>query len=296
MVWVIALNRPSDVQEAAACNPPPAPADPNTPPTALGRAGDAQRYDRRHPRQARRHQDPGPQRQRAGRPGRRGGRCAARSRFRRAECRQRPRVRDDPADVPGPDPVRAVRARGRGRGLAGRAVHRVVPGRAQRRHGGSGDRHRVLRSEPRATTSTPCSPACARTRRRRPTRRCWRRSTPPPARREFRWCAYGLRALRAPRICAAPCPAHRRWRAPTATISPGGAVSGRQPQRRTGLGGDQRARSPVPHMHTVLVVGVQTARPPPCTGRVRTSRSAGCRVRRAAARRGPRPASRCSAA
>jgi hypothetical protein len=36
MVWVVALNRPSDVQEAAACNPPPAPADPNTPPTALG--------------------------------------------------------------------------------------------------------------------------------------------------------------------------------------------------------------------------------------------------------------------
>jgi LytR cell envelope-related transcriptional attenuator len=36
MVWVVALNRPSDVQEAAVCNPPPAPADPNTPPTALG--------------------------------------------------------------------------------------------------------------------------------------------------------------------------------------------------------------------------------------------------------------------
>jgi LytR cell envelope-related transcriptional attenuator len=36
MVWVVALNRPSDVQEAAVCNPPPAPADPNAPPTALG--------------------------------------------------------------------------------------------------------------------------------------------------------------------------------------------------------------------------------------------------------------------
>jgi hypothetical protein len=36
LVWVIALNRPADVQEAAICNPPPAPADPNAPPPALG--------------------------------------------------------------------------------------------------------------------------------------------------------------------------------------------------------------------------------------------------------------------
>ena len=36
MVWVVALNRPADVVEAAACNPPPAPTDPNTPPLALG--------------------------------------------------------------------------------------------------------------------------------------------------------------------------------------------------------------------------------------------------------------------
>jgi hypothetical protein len=35
-IWVIALNQPVDVQETAACNPPPAPADPNTPPTPLG--------------------------------------------------------------------------------------------------------------------------------------------------------------------------------------------------------------------------------------------------------------------
>ncbi len=35
-VWVIALNRPADVEQTAACNPPPPPADPNTPPTALG--------------------------------------------------------------------------------------------------------------------------------------------------------------------------------------------------------------------------------------------------------------------
>ena len=35
-IWVIALNQPVDVQETAACNPPPAPADPNTPPTSLG--------------------------------------------------------------------------------------------------------------------------------------------------------------------------------------------------------------------------------------------------------------------
>ncbi|MGO4445820.1 envelope integrity protein Cei [Mycobacterium sp. 2YAF39] len=35
-VWVIALNQPVDVEQTAACNPPPAPADPNTPPTALG--------------------------------------------------------------------------------------------------------------------------------------------------------------------------------------------------------------------------------------------------------------------
>ena len=31
MVWVIALNRPADVREAAVCNPPPPPADPNAP-------------------------------------------------------------------------------------------------------------------------------------------------------------------------------------------------------------------------------------------------------------------------
>ena len=35
-IWVIALNRPVDVQETAACNPPPPPADANTPPPALG--------------------------------------------------------------------------------------------------------------------------------------------------------------------------------------------------------------------------------------------------------------------
>lgn len=32
LFWVIALSRPSDVREAAICNPPPAPADPNAPP------------------------------------------------------------------------------------------------------------------------------------------------------------------------------------------------------------------------------------------------------------------------
>ena len=35
-IWAIALNQPVDVQETAACNPPPAPADPNTPPVSLG--------------------------------------------------------------------------------------------------------------------------------------------------------------------------------------------------------------------------------------------------------------------
>jgi hypothetical protein len=35
-VWVIALNRPVDVEQTAACNPLPPPADPNTPPAALG--------------------------------------------------------------------------------------------------------------------------------------------------------------------------------------------------------------------------------------------------------------------
>jgi hypothetical protein len=35
-VWVVALNRPVDVEQTTACNPPPAPADPNTPPTPLG--------------------------------------------------------------------------------------------------------------------------------------------------------------------------------------------------------------------------------------------------------------------
>jgi hypothetical protein len=35
-VWVVALSRPADVQEAAACNAPPPPADPNAPPPPLG--------------------------------------------------------------------------------------------------------------------------------------------------------------------------------------------------------------------------------------------------------------------
>lgn len=35
-VWVTALNRPADVPEAAVCNPPPAPADPNAPAPRLG--------------------------------------------------------------------------------------------------------------------------------------------------------------------------------------------------------------------------------------------------------------------
>jgi hypothetical protein len=35
-VWVVALSRPVDVQEAAACNTPPPPADPNSPPPPLG--------------------------------------------------------------------------------------------------------------------------------------------------------------------------------------------------------------------------------------------------------------------
>ncbi|OBB36600.1 MULTISPECIES: envelope integrity protein Cei [unclassified Mycobacterium] len=36
LVWVIALSRPADVPEAAICNPPPAPADPNAPAPRLG--------------------------------------------------------------------------------------------------------------------------------------------------------------------------------------------------------------------------------------------------------------------
>lgn len=35
-VWVVALSRPADVQEAAACNAPPPSADPNSPPPPLG--------------------------------------------------------------------------------------------------------------------------------------------------------------------------------------------------------------------------------------------------------------------
>ena len=36
LVWVIALNQPVDVPEAATCNPPPAPADPAAPAPNLG--------------------------------------------------------------------------------------------------------------------------------------------------------------------------------------------------------------------------------------------------------------------
>ena len=36
LVWVIALSRPPDVPQAAICNPPPAPAEPNAPRADLG--------------------------------------------------------------------------------------------------------------------------------------------------------------------------------------------------------------------------------------------------------------------
>ncbi len=36
LVWVIALSRPPDVREATVCNPPPPPAEPNTPTPNLG--------------------------------------------------------------------------------------------------------------------------------------------------------------------------------------------------------------------------------------------------------------------
>ena len=36
LVWVIALSRPPDVPQAAVCNPPPAPAEPNAPRPNLG--------------------------------------------------------------------------------------------------------------------------------------------------------------------------------------------------------------------------------------------------------------------
>ncbi|ULE32917.1 envelope integrity protein Cei [Mycobacterium sp. IDR2000157661] len=36
LVWAIVLNQPADVEELAACNPPPAPADPNAPAPTLG--------------------------------------------------------------------------------------------------------------------------------------------------------------------------------------------------------------------------------------------------------------------
>jgi LytR cell envelope-related transcriptional attenuator len=35
-VWMIALTRPTEVREAAVCNPPPPPADPAVPPPLLG--------------------------------------------------------------------------------------------------------------------------------------------------------------------------------------------------------------------------------------------------------------------
>lgn len=36
MVWIMALNQPAEVREAAVCNAPPAPADPNAPAAKLG--------------------------------------------------------------------------------------------------------------------------------------------------------------------------------------------------------------------------------------------------------------------
>ncbi len=43
LVWVIALNRPPDVREAAVCNAPPPAADPTRPGAAARRAGVARR-------------------------------------------------------------------------------------------------------------------------------------------------------------------------------------------------------------------------------------------------------------
>ncbi len=112
IIWVIALNRPPDVDRGGGVQPARRQHDQRPHPVEAGRAGDARRHDRGRPRQPGRHQDPGAQRQRPGRPGRGGGRAAARPRIRRPDGRERPAVREQPAGVPGSDPVRPRRPRG----------------------------------------------------------------------------------------------------------------------------------------------------------------------------------------
>ena len=170
MVWVIAFNQPTDVQQAAACNPPPPTADATQ--TALGEPGHRRDHDGGHPRQARRHQDPRAQRQRPGRAGRRGGRRTARPRLRPA----RPRPTTPSTRTPG----WSARARSGS----------VRPGAPPPPHCGSSRRApsssrisapttpSTWRSAPSSpssattTTSTPCWRACVPTPPSPPTRRC----------------------------------------------------------------------------------------------------------------------------
>ena len=69
IIWVIALTRPSDDPRGRRLQPAARPQRSRR--SRPRRAGVANQHDRRRTRQARRHQDPGAQRQRAGRPGRR---------------------------------------------------------------------------------------------------------------------------------------------------------------------------------------------------------------------------------
>ena len=92
MVWVTAFNRPTDVQRGRRVQP--AAAGRGRHPDRTGQPGHACHDDRGGSRQARRHQDPRAQRQRTGRPGRRGRRRPSRSGLRPADRGQRHRVQN----------------------------------------------------------------------------------------------------------------------------------------------------------------------------------------------------------
>ena len=132
LVWVIALNRPPDVQQVAVCNAPPPPADPNAPPTTLGEQ--MTRSDMIDVTPAKLADTKIEVLNASGR----GGQAAEVAGALRDLGFAEPTAANDAVyenarlDVPRPDPFRALRAGGRGRGLVGRAVHRVVPGPTQR--------------------------------------------------------------------------------------------------------------------------------------------------------------------
>ena len=132
VIWVVALNRPADVREAAVCNSPVAPADPAQP--QLGQQVSRATMTEVAPAKL---ADTKIQVLNASGQGGQAAEVAGALRdlgFAATHRGQRSAVCEQPPGLPGPNPVRPRRARRGGRGVAGRAVRRIVPRSTSRRH------------------------------------------------------------------------------------------------------------------------------------------------------------------